>query len=189
MKLFSTMIAGLLLAASSFFNIANAGLITLDQQSTSVNGGVISYTDLFAQSNTMSDAIFTLNISGDFDSNNESVAISIEGYSLGVVFDRNTGNDLFNFANDDYIGSHSNYINMTGVATIAQADWANIIADGFVSVSFDLSSGVNCCSNGPHAFTSGNIAYDTNTVAVPEPSTLAILGLALIGFGARRFNK
>ena len=78
---------------------------------------------------------------------------------------------------------------MTGVATIAQADWANIIADGFVSISFDLSSGVNCCNAGPHAFTSGNIAYDTNTIAVPEPSTLAILGLALISFGARRFNK
>ena len=72
---------------------------------------------------------------------------------------------------------------MTGVATIAQADWENIIADGLVSISFDLSSAVNCCSN-PHAFTSGNISYD-----VPEPTSLAIFALGLIGFGARRFKK
>lgn len=184
MKLFTTAVAGLFFAATSFINVANAGLITLGQQSTSVNGGVINYTNLVADANTVSDATFTLNIAGDFDSSNENVAISIEGYSLGIVFDKNTNNDLFNFANDDYLGNHNNYVNMTGVATIAQADWTNIIADGFVSISFDLSSGVNCCSSGPHAFTSGNISYN-----VPEPTTLAIFALGLIGFGARRFNR
>jgi len=183
MKLFNITVASLLFAASSVLNIANAGLITLDQKSTSVNGGIISYVDLVAESNTVSDATFTLNIAGDFDAGYENVAISVEGYSLGVVFDRNTNNDLFDFSGDDYVGDHGNFITMTGVATIAQADWANIIADGFVSIEFNLSGDVNCCSN-PHAFTSGNISYD-----VPEPATLAIFALALIGFGARRLKQ
>lgn len=183
MKLFSTTIASLLFVASSAFNLANAGLITLNQQSTNVGGGVINYTNLVAATNTSSDATFTLSLSGDFDSNYENVAISIEGYSLGTVFDNITNNDSFDFSGDDYIGSHNNYITMTGIATIAQADWANIIADGFVSVAFDFSSTVNCCST-PYATTSGTISYD-----VPEPSTLAIFAVALLGFGARRLNK
>ncbi|MEW6995422.1 PEP-CTERM sorting domain-containing protein [Colwelliaceae bacterium MEBiC 14330] len=183
MKLFNTTFAGLFFVVSSILNITHAGLITLDQQSTSVNGGIISYTNLVAASTTISDATFTLDIAGDLDSSYENVAITVDGYSLGVVFDNNPNNDIFDFSGDNYVGNHSNYITMTGVATIAQTDWANIIADGLVTIAFDLSSAVNCCSD-PHAFTSGNISYD-----VPEPSTLAIFALGLIGFGARRLKK
>ncbi len=165
---------------------AVATTITLAPQSTSVNAGVITYTNLVTPTSTFSDAIFTLNLAGDFDNNDisESVAISIDGFSLGTVFDNNTGNDLFDFANDDYLGSHSNMVTMTGEAIIAQADWAAIIADGFINITFDLSSGVNCCTD-PHAFTSGDIGFNS----VPEPAGIALMGLGLIFmFGFSRYK-
>jgi len=168
--------------------VANAGLITLDPDSLTTPGGSVTYTGLITPTTTFSDAIFTLNIAGDFDNNDssESVLISVEGFSLGRIFDNITGNDLFDFSNDDYIGSHNNMVNMTGVAVIAQTDWMTIIADGMVSITFDFSSGVDCCTS-PYAFTSGNITFDS--VSVPEPSTLAIFALGMIGLASRRFKK
>jgi len=172
-----------------FAGAANAALIDLAPQSTSVNGGSITYTNLITPTDTFSDALFSLSIAGDFDNNNssESVFVSMEGFSLGRIFDNDTSNDLFNFANDDYLGSHNNMITMTGEAIIPQANWASIIADGFINITFDLSSGVNCCTN-PHAFTSGNIQFD-NIAAVPEPASLALLVLGLAGLGFSRKRK
>ena len=182
------LIVGLMLLISGS---ANAGLITLSSMSTSVDGGSITYSNLIAPSTTFSDAIFTLMIAGDFDNNDasESVTISIDGFSLGTIFDNNVHNDLFNFASDDYVGSHSNMVFMTGQATISQATWASIIADGLISITFNLSSGVNCCSD-PHAFTSGSIAYTStvaNTVSATSSLALALLGVA--GIALRRQRK
>lgn len=171
------LIVGLMLL---FAGSANAGLITLSSMNTSVDGGSIVYSNLVTPSTAFSDAIFTLRIAGDFDNNDasESVTISIDGFSLGTIFDNNVGNDLFNFASDDYVGSHSNYVFMTSTATISQANWASIIADGLITITFDLSSGVNCCSD-PHAFTSGSISF---TSTAPKPvSTTGSLALALLG--------
>ena len=181
-KMLKAAVAGLVLSVSGF---ANAGLITLDPDSLTSPGGSVTYTGLISPTTTFSDAIFTLNIAGDFDNNDstESVLITVDGFSLGRIFDNNTVNDLFDFSNDDYIGSHSNMVNMTGVAVIAQTDWATIIADGTVNITFDFSSGVNCCTF-PYAFTSGNITFDS--VSVPEPSTLAIFALGIMGLAARR---
>lgn len=78
---------------------------------------------------------------------------------------------------------------MTGQATISQATWASIIADGLISITFNLSSGVNCCSD-PHAFTSGSIAYTStvaNTVSATSSLALALLGVA--GIALRRQRK
>ena len=77
--------------------VANAGLITLDPDSLTTPGGSVTYTGLITPTTTFSDAIFTLNIAGDFDNNDssESVLISVEGFSLGRIFDNITGNDLF----------------------------------------------------------------------------------------------
>jgi len=175
----------LIIALSS---VANAGLITLDPDSLTTAGGSITYTGLISPTTTFSDAIFTLNISGDLDNNDssESVLITVDGFSLGRIFDNNTVNDLFDFSNDDYIGHHNNRVNMTGVAVIAQTDWATIIADGTVNITFNFSSGVDCCTS-PYALTSGNITFDS--VSVPEPSTLAIFALGMIGLASRRFKK
>jgi hypothetical protein len=164
---------GLLFASTS-----NAAIIELEPKATDVDGGSIIYSNLATPTVTATDAIFSLSIAGDFDNNNssESVLVTIDGYSLGRIFDNDVNNDVFDFVGDDYIGDHGNMLYMSGTATIEQSIWANIIADGLVNITFDLSTGVNCCSN-PHAFTSGNIRFSE----VAEPASM---GLFLLGFAA-----
>ena len=174
-----TLVTGLLMQSVCFVACSsNATEMNLVPTSTGEVWGTITYTNHVTPANTVSDAVFTLKIAGDFDNNNVpvSVLVLMEGYSLGRIFDSNTSNDLFNFPNDDYNGNQNNMLTNSGEVIIAQADWATIVMDGLVDITFELSDGVNCCT-APHAFTAGDIQF----ASVLEPSSLAMFGIGAVG--------
>lgn len=128
-----TLVTGLLMQAVCFFAYSvNATEINLVPQSKGEAGGAVAYANLVTPANTLSDAVFTLNIAGeniagDFD-NNESPGIAnvlIEGYSLGTTFDNNIASYLFDFPNDDDYGDHNSMLTMTGEEIVDQADRGN----------------------------------------------------------------
>jgi hypothetical protein len=79
--------------------------------------------------------------------------------------------------NDDDIGLYSGLygLNLTaGTYTVAVGGWDTTFADGF-SVT-------------PGA-TTGDYRLSLSFTAVPEPSTIGILGLVALGFGAKRRRR
>lgn len=128
-----TLVTGLLMQAVCFFACsANATEINLVPQSKGEARGAVAYANLVTPANTLSDAVFTLNIAGeniagDFD-NDESPEIAnvlIEGYSLGTTFDNNIASYLFDFSNDDDYGDHNSMLTMTDEEIVDQADREN----------------------------------------------------------------
>jgi hypothetical protein len=125
-----TLVTGLLMQAACFFACsANATEINLVPKSTGEAGGAVAYANRVApantvSANTLSDAVFTLNIAADFDNNEspENAHVLIEGYPLGTTFDNNIANYLFDFPNDDDYGDHNSMLTMTGEEIIDQAD-------------------------------------------------------------------
>lgn len=196
MKLLNTAVAGLVFAASTLIGTANAGLIEIDldaKYSSSSSDGLITYSETIDNSYSVaSDATFTLKLWGDFEQTNENVAVTLEDLDLGVVLNNAPDDDSFDYSTTYSKFSWSSfqwittvvqdggkwYTELEGVTTIDRADWANIVSDGVVDISLQAS-------NDTYSFAaSGDISYD-----VPEPTSLAIFGLALFGLGARRFSK
>ena len=70
---------------------------------------------------------------------------------------------------------------------ISALQWANFISDDSVQVTWNNGSGVGDWSNNYI----GYVNYEINGVAsqVPEPTTLAIFALGIMGLASRRFKK
>ena len=161
---------------------ANAAVISFGPTSAGGSGPLITFNNLATPTTIIGDAIITLNIKGDFNSSHEWADVTLDGFSLGRVLDNNTANDPFNFTNDQ--GSYSA---LTGSATIANSDFASLILDGLLNLSFQTSSGVNCCGTVNHL--SGSITF-TEVSAVPLPAAAFMFIPALLGFmGFRRKAK
>lgn len=160
---------------------AQAATINFGPSSAGGSGPVINFNGLAAPTTISGDATIFFSVQGDLNYYTEYVDISLDGFSLGRVFDNNTGNDPFNVPGD--IGSYSL---KSASATIANADFAGLIADGLLNLSFDFSGGVNCC--GTVRSLSGTISYE-EAAPVPLPATAGLLGLGLAGFGAIRRRK
>lgn len=140
-----------------------------------------------ARSAIVGDATISVTVNGDLDSPVEYIDILLDGFSLGRVFDNNTANDPFDFAGDEGNESASH---LTGSATIANADFAPLIADGLWSLSFDFSSNVNRCGN--VNLLEGSITYNSTTTPVPAPAALPLLLKVMGGMGvvaSRRRRK
>ncbi|RBW46614.1 VPLPA-CTERM sorting domain-containing protein [Psychromonas sp. B3M02] len=162
---------------------ANAALINFESTSASNSGALINYDNVVTPTSIVGDAIFTLNVNGDFNSNYEYADLVLNGFSLGRILDSNTSNDLFNFTND--VGNQS-ISTITGTATISESVFSSLISDGFLDFSFDASSSVNCC--GTINELSGTISF-TESTSIPEPAPLMLLGLGLLGFAKLRKKK
>lgn len=213
MKLFNTSVAGLIFATSTLFSTANAGLIDMEvalgKQTTWTDGAEITYSEQVDNTYSVaSDATFSLTLQGDFNQTDENLAVTIEDLFLGIVLDDNPSNDDFDFS---YTYTDTEWIHISGwhwervetevevedgglyqttlkgTATIAQESWADVVSDGTVNILLDASSDVNNLLFIPAFSVSGSIKYAVTDV--PEPSTLAIFSLALLGFGARRLSK
>jgi hypothetical protein len=180
-KLMKKILLSVLLLASF---CANAAVISFGPTSAGGSGPLITFDNLVTPTSIIGDATITLNVKGDFDHSLEYADVSLDGFVLGRIFDNNTANDAFDFTND--VGNQSQST-VTGSAIIANSDFASLILDGLLNISFDTSDYVDCC--GTVNILSGSITFN-EVSAVPVPAALFMFAPALLGFfGLRRKLK
>lgn len=181
-KFLKGLVASFALAISGF---ANAGLISIDfgPESSEVDGVDFLF-NLATPTSIIGDATLELYLQGDFccgDSATEYADIFLDGLSLGRVLDEITGNDRFNFPINDI--AQSAFDPILGSATITLAEMLPMLADGNIILSINTSSAVGAVTT----TVSGTLSFET--VDVPEPSTLAVFTLGLMGLASRKFKK
>lgn len=202
-KMLKAAVAGLILSISGF---ANAGLITTSYGSNNSGstGGAI-YFDLTTNLNNLSITGFDINTSGVSSFNDFQVWLLTGTTSQGnedslswiqVATGSGTGAGLNNattvtLSNSFFLSSNTLY----GFSLVADSSFGHNYTNGSGSnqnySNTDLSLALGSATNVP--FTgqvysprvwNGSISYD-----VPEPSTLAIFALGIMGLAARRFKK
>jgi len=196
MKFVKTTILGLMLSVST---IANAGLIFFDDQAAWEAAVVASEASIEISIETFDDAVLL----PDLTINSSAPSFVI---SAGVLHDRLTPSGqstVFSFgSNMQAFGGLWNLAGPGGVGTgilltlsngeVLGQEIPDSIAGGFwgfvSTTSFDgfsLASGSQ--GGSAETYEINSIYYAASTI--PEPSTIAIFGLALIGLASRRSKK
>ena len=147
--------------------------------------------------NAISAGTLTLTVLGDFDGTSENLTASIEGLSLGVLLDNNTLNGQLTATDSgsQYGSAGGNPAPTTGTINIALVDLSAIVADGVMDITFTTSANVNDLNVSqnfadPEEFITASIAYDVRAAQnVPEPGTLALLGLGTLLLGRVRSRR
>jgi hypothetical protein len=180
--------AGLVLGVSSF---ANAGLIYLDADSIATGGnldssslivsaGTISYVGEIRADHSDGDLIAAGSVGNVFDIATGSSArfdFDFDVSSISFIFGGNAG--VFNVIASDILGDvvDSFFTNNTGGGAFAGP--LTLSGAGIRSLSWE-DPGFNFAAI-------DNMSI--STAEVPEPSTLAIFALGLMGLASRRFMK
>lgn len=126
--------------------------------------------------------IFTLTARGDYSTDgvglNEEINWNIDGLVSGVADVSPLSPEvtiLTTFGLDD--------ISWEAIYSISAADMTAIVDDGTVNIGIDISDGVGVFNSA--AFVDVALEYNS----VPSPTTLALLGLGLAGFGFGRHKR
>ncbi len=196
-KMLKAAIAGLVLSASGF---ANAGLVEFEDIITSgtylstsgpdtVDGMVFSYSGsaYFMENYHTTDSAAPVDPTGSlFTYQNTFITMTKDG---GSSFDLNS------FDAGIYLNQADALINVVGTynigGTVSEA--FNISPNAWNTFTFsdtwsDLAS-VTFQMIGSSFIQYDNIAYNNQSVDVPEPSTLAIFALAILGLASRKVKK
>jgi hypothetical protein len=181
-KMLKAAFAGLVLSVSG---VANAGLITETQIQT------INFQDFTFNFNVNdwvqgSGSTLLLEIQGDFTSStsSENFELLVEGINYGTRSRNNS---------DSFVSYTRNTALLTNLFSFNIANTNSFLVNDIFSFNVNFDSGVHVSfgndgigsSNSPYV----KATYTYNSVAVPEPSTLAIFALGLMGLASRRFKK
>jgi hypothetical protein len=197
-KFFKAGLASVILSAACLVNVANAGLIGFESVSDAFwidgvveDGFAINRTDdgLASLGASYTDSYWNGNGTGrliTWTNNGSTSGIEINTLN-GDLFSLNS----FEFGNG-YVRGNSPVTSVTLTGLLSNG---SIITDSFSSFgNNNLSNAwVNLTSVKFIANGTSNRAYwdniEVNRVSVPEPSTLAIFALGMIGLASRRFKK
>jgi hypothetical protein len=164
-----------LLLSSSF--LANAALIFSDYTDVTQRSQDDSETFNVTGFEAYTNLVFTVNARGDYGTSSEElIKFSIDDMLFGA-FDYNTSGSVIGDTGnktDDYILNFS--------FAISDADWNTFTSDSLVKVEWDNDEGVDARSF-------SYVSYSLSGQPVPEPSTIAIFALGIMGLASRRFIK
>jgi hypothetical protein len=192
-KMLKAAVAGLVLSVSGF---ANAGLISIDNISGNLYEasltGPVTYTMTNAISSGYHAGIRVENVFANFLTSNGTY---ISGNSIVSI---NGGTDInLNYnTNLPWSGGGKDFFLNTGIAWMNSMPALNV-GDmlTFTSHTFRFTTSADMTLSGAEGNSylsqSGTTALSTfgTTATVPEPSTLAIFALGIMGLAARRFKK
>jgi len=193
-KMLKAALAGLIL---SFSGLSNAGLISISNISGNLYEasftGPVSYTMTTALSTNYHAGIRVENVFANSLSSNGTY---VSGHSI-VSINGGTDINLYYNTNLPWTGGGKDFFLNTGV------NWMNLmpalnVGDllTFTSHTFRFTTSADMTLSGAEGNSyisqSGTTAlstFGTATTAVPEPSTLAIFALGIMGLASRRFKK
>ncbi|WP_028101974.1 PEP-CTERM sorting domain-containing protein [Pseudoduganella violaceinigra] len=180
-KLFA---AALIAAASTS---ASAGVLA--SNTTAITSTAQGYSQAFNLGNqAQSGVVLSITAKGDFGTNyagfDEYLDFFIDGVKLAHWSSTNGGPTtvITNYADYDYT--------LSGSIALSAAQWAQFSADKVLNVHWQNTSMVNPYADlGGADFVSFTIESRNAATAVPEPTSLALLGLGLAGFALARRRK
>lgn len=190
-----SLFVGLALSLTSV--VANATLITLsDSQEQTITGQDFNFQFLVNDWAVGTDVELYVEAQGDLGYHSETLNIVFDGLDLGTFGGFNNGYGDW----DQLATPEGNAFKASNSFTISAASMQTLIFDGVLSIDVNLSRYVHehiGDINNVAPYILVNLSYENaNTApvtapvtAVTEPSTIAILGLALMGLSARRFRK
>ena len=181
-KMLKATVAGLILSVSGF---ANAGLITETQEQT------VDFQDFTFNFNVNDWALgavssLLLEVQGDFSPNfpTEYFTLLVEGNNYGN-WSRDNSATTSIFSSDTATLINSFSFNTADTSSFL----SNNVFSFNVNFSDEVHKGWGNIGYGAAAAPYVKATFRYNSVAVPEPSTLAIFALGMIGLASRRFNK
>jgi hypothetical protein len=208
-KFLNAAVISLVLSVCSFTNIANAGLIFDNGSNTTYTGGLCASCGPAGQYSVFDDFTLTESLTEFYLDWDASFSNSASGFAatsiVWISIWENANANLLssisvNYSDLDLIstnlvnGSDTNSTvgtNITGVNLSAGTYW---ISFSGTDMHFDGSGNAfqiaqSSLGNGT-APSHGNLAtFRMSSIDVPEPSTLAIFALGMIGLASRRFKK